>query len=470
MGYKGFQCVEAKPNKRDKTKPRSEEHEAELSPTAAAFRSQPKVQTAAQAKPKLLPGENPIDPRQVKADLKAARALQKNYANQVAPSKPKTQQQQQPHQTVEKVDHGAWGTVPKATASSVSIPISGGGGGGGTWASKSNAGLRGAGVLKEASHFVDLPSAGDFQPDVRHAGGARQPIASNATNDATALWKQVKGTDKGGKKKAAEQPKTHTAQTLVLGKVVKPAVEKEVKVEAEVDELLADPSGAALPISIAPIMLTADGKSKEISLSGSLDKMATKCEQYISGMPKNANAVANLPIRGGLFMTVGGKKFSEVSTIFEPWMAESYFKALTAIVSGESDTAVAHPYYQHGPNGQQVAPDVEPVEATLAMKIIRANPKDNLFAPTTLIELEHVGAHNNKAQLRKVRVSFKSFAQGMVRAGEALVNFRETLEDVLEKSPLRGAAGAEITKKFAGKFNMTLATYKKALDAATASA
>ena len=474
MGYKGFQCVEAKPNRRDKNKERSEEHEAELSPTAAAFRNQPKA-SAQPAKSKLLPGENPIDPKQVKADLKAARSLQKNYANQAAPAtnKPKPQQQQK----VEVVNMGAWGAVPKATtaapAASVSIPMSGHGG----WGAKSNAGLRGAGVLNEASHFEALPSAGDFKPDVRHAGGARQALANNTTNDATLLWKQAKSNaakggnnnKKGGngQQQQAAPAKGYVAQTLVVGKKVTAPKAEAAAESAGVDELLADAAGAALPISVAPIMLTADGKAKEISLAGSLDKMGTKCEQYIGGMPKNANAVASLPIRGGLFMTVGGKKFSDASTVGEPWMAESYFKALTALLTGEAEegTATATPYFPIGANGQV---ETE-APASVAIRIVRANPTDGLFAATTLIELEHLApAGANRAQLRKVRASFKSFAQGMARAGEAFVNFRETLDEALEHSPLKGAAGAEISGKFAGKFNASLTAYKKALESATA--
>jgi hypothetical protein len=110
--------------------------------------------------------------------------------------------------------------------------------------------------------------------------------------------------------------------------------------------------------------------------------------------------------KGGFFITAEGKHFSDATTVDEPWMCESYIKALSQVLRQQGAVGKpvsAFPFWKKASGMQH---EEQESEVKLA-----------LVAPTALA-LEHVAGV--RAPLRKTVVAFRPFVAAVVEAGQAL--------------------------------------------------
>jgi hypothetical protein len=141
--------------------------------------------------------------------------------------------------------------------------------------------------------------------------------------------------------------------------------------------------------------------------------------------PKALDLFAKAPkvVKGGFFISAEQKSWSNESTVDEPWMIDSYFKALIPILKKEASSAVAYPFWPKEEGGAATSD----VEAKVMMRVVPGH--------TTALELEHEEHHCSiKVMTRRAKVSLRHFAQRLVEEAEMLLKFIAAVTPQLQGS------------------------------------
>lgn len=139
--------------------------------------------------------------------------------------------------------------------------------------------------------------------------------------------------------------------------------------------------------------------------------------------PKAFELFAKAPktVKGGFFIAAERKSWSNESTVDEPWMIDSYFKALLPILKNEATSGVAYPFWPKAEGGVAVSD----VEAKVTMKLTPGH--------ATALELEHEEHHCSiKVMTRRAKVSLREFATRLVEEAGMLVTFMAAIAPQLQ--------------------------------------
>lgn len=135
-------------------------------------------------------------------------------------------------------------------------------------------------------------------------------------------------------------------------------------------------------------------------------------------------------VKGGFFVTVEQKSWSNETTVDEPWMIESYFKALLPILKKKSTSGVAYPFWP----ASKSAKESEATEAKVLMHLVPQHE--------TALELEHEDHHCCvKVMTKRIRVPVKEFVDSLCTEAEFLLKLLSQLnaavvgEDTMKKFP-----------------------------------
>ena len=120
-------------------------------------------------------------------------------------------------------------------------------------------------------------------------------------------------------------------------------------------------------------------------------------------------------VKGGFFITVEQKTWSNETTIDEPWMIESYFKALIPILKKTATSGVAYPFWPQAKAGDDA------VEAKVQMHLVPGHE--------TALELIHEEHHCSvKVMTRSIKVPLKQFIASLVHEAEELLKLINAID------------------------------------------
>jgi hypothetical protein len=198
-------------------------------------------------------------------------------------------------------------------------------------------------------------------------------------------------------------PVKHTAAELE-------AIHKHEQESAKVHAHL--PDGSIIPeVKFCFVFPTLDHKGRIVPLHGhdSHNHHHQETHELLQYFSK-----PNDIVKGGFFVTAEEKSWSNETTIDEPWMIESYFKALIPILKKKATSGVAYPFWPKAAKGDDA------VEAKVNMHLVPGHE--------TALELAHEDHHCCiKVSTRTMKVSLKHFVQSMVSEAEDLLKFMAKL-------------------------------------------
>jgi len=124
-------------------------------------------------------------------------------------------------------------------------------------------------------------------------------------------------------------------------------------------------------------------------------------------------------IKGGFFISAEEKTWSNETTIDEPWMIESYFKALIPILKKKLTGGAAYPFWPtETRNGCRCT---DAVEAEVDMYVVPGHEN--------ALILEHQDHHSRiKVMTKRIKVSLKDFAANLVWESEGLLKLMEEID------------------------------------------
>lgn len=170
------------------------------------------------------------------------------------------------------------------------------------------------------------------------------------------------------------------------------------------------PDGSILPeVKFCFVFPTLDHAGRVVPLHGDHDNhLRHELLQYFA-KPSDI-------VKGGFFVTAEQKSWSNETTVDEPWMIESYFKALLPILHKKDTKGVAYPFWP-----KATSAGGEAVEAKVHVHLVPGHE--------TALELEHEDKHCCvKVSTRRIKVSLKSFVSALIREAEELLKFMALLD------------------------------------------
>ena len=340
-------------------------------------------------------GATLVDPAVEKAQRKAVQALQRHYAKQQAPQREPRQQElggdddDDVKPSLQKA-HGKGQEALVAAWLGPELP-----------ATKQPA-------KHHDPHHVEIHFVKNHV-DAKPAPGKKGAVAwATASPDPASA--------KDAKKNQQKQPK---AQQAAASSAKKESTAEDAS--AKIHEHL--PDGSVVPeVAFQFVIQNVTNKGcRTIPLVAGGGVLNPKAIEMFAKPPKS--------VKGGFFISAEKKTWSNESTVDEPWMIDSYFKALIPILKHEATQSVAYPFWPKAQEGESASE----AEAKVTLKLVPEH--------ATAIELEHEDHHCSiKVMTRRIKVSLRHFAEKLIAEAEMLLKFIAAVSPQL--------AGSETLKAF----------------------
>lgn len=442
VSTKGFKQVVAKRN----AKP--PEKKAEEKKAAQAAKKERKLQehgvaTEGKGKQKLV-GATLVDPKQQKAELKAARKLQQHYASQsvkpivgdaitkqsvkaakaAGPSEASVKEKKKEEEATKK-DAQALQKMAKVVAQ----------------------------AQTKGRAFVD-----PLAPPPGLEKVSNEPMPQWQTEEVGPSLASL-----GGKKKGQGQQQQQQQSKGKKGAKGGPAVAQDALLQKLAEAHAAAATGEEEEEAVAKPRVTEDGipipivsfvfllneqkqKGKQVPLS-TRPNSGKLNEQAVAAVVKHLQSAAGPETKGGLFVEVApGKLWSNENTVDFPWMCESYFKALLPLVEGAKKETVAYPFWPviAGP----LKDKNETAEAEAKIRKISAD----------VFEIEHIDSHcSARVPVKKSKVCAREFVAQVIREGKLLIQFIEAA-----KAQMKAEEWAKVSSIFPQKLHTAVESLEEA--------